>query len=214
MKPLQRLRRAAASGACGILPGLLGTLIPFGTTGSGGAAYQPQTPPYTPPPKTAAHNPLGTRGMWIWELPSTNGGNVQTIIARAQKNGIKTLMIKSGDGSSMWSQFNSQLVAQLHAAGLNVCAWQYVYGSQPLAEAAVGAQAVADGADCLLIDAEGEYEGKYVAAQQYITALRKSIGPSFPLALAGFPYIDYHPAFPYSVFLGPGGAQYNVPQMY
>jgi Putative peptidoglycan binding domain len=34
------------------------------------------------------------------------------------------------------------------------------------------------------------------------------------VALAGFPYIDYHPGFPYSVFLGPGGAQYNAPQMY
>jgi hypothetical protein len=34
------------------------------------------------------------------------------------------------------------------------------------------------------------------------------------VALAGFPYVDYHPAFPYSVFLGPGGAQYSVPQMY
>jgi hypothetical protein len=26
--------------------------------------------------------------------------------------------------------------------------------------------------------------------------------------------VHYHPAFPYSVFLGPGGAQFNVPQMY
>ena len=34
------------------------------------------------------------------------------------------------------------------------------------------------------------------------------------MALAGFPYVDYHPGFPYSVFLGPGGAQYNTPQMY
>ncbi len=34
------------------------------------------------------------------------------------------------------------------------------------------------------------------------------------MALAGFPYVDFHPSFPYSVFLGPGGAQYNVPQMY
>jgi hypothetical protein len=32
--------------------------------------------------------------------------------------------------------------------------------------------------------------------------------------LAGFPYVDYHPSFPYSVFLGPSGAQYNVPQVY
>ena len=70
------------------------------------------------------------------------------------------------------------------------------------------------GADCLLIDAESEYEGKYVSAQTYIPRLRELIGYNYPLALAGFPYIDYHPAFPYSVFLGPGGAQYNAPQMY
>ena len=44
--------------------------------------------------------------------------------------------------------------------------------------------------------------------------LRSLVGSRYPLALAGFPYIDYHPAFPYSVFLGPGGAQYNAPQMY
>jgi hypothetical protein len=70
------------------------------------------------------------------------------------------------------------------------------------------------GADCLVIDAEAEYEGRYIAAQTYIHRLRALIGYGYPLALAGFPYVDYHPAFPYSVFLGPGGAQYNAPQMY
>ena len=95
-----------------------------------------------------------------------------------------------------------------------MCAWQYVYGNHPVTEAYMGAAAVHDGADCLLIDAESEYEGKYVSAQTYIQRLRKLIGANYPLALAGFPYVDYHPAFPYSVFLGPGGAQYNAPQMY
>ncbi|MBV9358889.1 MAG: peptidoglycan-binding protein [Chloroflexi bacterium] len=114
----------------------------------------------------------------------------------------------------MWSQFNPSLVSTLHADGLRVCAWQYVYGNHPLLEAQADAQAAHDGADCLVIDAESEYEGKYVAAQSYITQLRKLIGASYPVALAGFPYIDYHPGFPYSVFLGPGGAQYNSPQMY
>ena len=104
--------------------------------------------------------------------------------------------------------------AELHAGGLRVCAWQYVYGNHPVTEAYMGADAVHDGADCLLIDAESEYEGKYVSAQTYIQRLRKLIGANYPLALAGFPYVDFHPAFPYSVFLGPGGAQYNVPQMY
>ena len=44
--------------------------------------------------------------------------------------------------------------------------------------------------------------------------LRSRIGQDYPVALASFPYVDYHPALPFSVFLGPGGAQYNVPQLY
>jgi Putative peptidoglycan binding domain len=160
------------------------------------------------------HNPFTGRGMWIWELPSSDGGNISSIAATARQYQTKTLMIKAGDGSGVWSQFNAQTVAALHAHGLRVCAWQFVYGVNPLAEARVGAAAVSNGADCLLIDAESQYEGRYVQAQAYITELRQLIGPSFPVALAGFPYIDFHPAFPYSVFLGPGGAQYNVPQMY
>jgi peptidoglycan hydrolase-like protein with peptidoglycan-binding domain len=73
---------------------------------------------------------------------------------------------------------------------------------------------VANGADCLVIDAEAEYEGRYAAAQTYVADLRAAIGPSYPLALASFPYVSYHPSFPYSVFLGPNGAQFNAPQMY
>ncbi len=159
-------------------------------------------------------NPLSGRAMWIYVLPESNGGNVGSIISKAHRYGIGTLVIKSGDGSSVWSQFNSGLVRRLHAAGLHVCAWQYVYGNHPVTEAYVGAHAVRDGANCLVIDAESEYQGKYVSAQTYVHRLRDLIGSRYPVALAGFPYVDFHPGFPYSVFLGPDGAQYNAPQMY
>jgi Putative peptidoglycan binding domain len=162
----------------------------------------------------AQANPLAERGMWIWYVSRANGGNVNSIIGTVRRRGIGTVMIKSGDGSGYWSQFSSGLVSALHAAGIHVCAWQYVYGTTPTAEAQVGAQAVHNGADCLLIDAESEYEGKYVSAQTYIRELRRLVGSDFPIGLASFPYVDYHPALPYSVFLGPNGAQYNVPQMY
>jgi hypothetical protein len=65
-----------------------------------------------------------------------------------------------------------------------------------------------------LIDAEGHYEGRYPQASTYMRTLRRLVGAGYPLALAAFPYVDYHPAFPYSVFLGPNGAQYNAPQLY
>jgi hypothetical protein len=36
----------------------------------------------------------------------------------------------------------------------------------------------------------------------------------YPVGLTSFAYPDFHSAVPYSVFLGPGGAQWNMPQMY
>ncbi len=155
------------------------------------------------------------QGMWIWYVSRSEGGSVASIVAQAHAAGVSTVFIKSSDGSSnYWSQFSAQLVAELHANGLKVCAWQYVYGTNPAGEAKLGARAVAAGADCLVIDAEAEYEGHYAAAQTYITDLRAKVGPAYPVGLAAFPYVSYHPSFPYSVFLGANGAQYNVPQMY
>ena len=166
------------------------------------------------PAPSAGQTPFDRQGMWIWYVDRSDGGDVGRIVARAKRVGIGTLYIKAGDGGSVWSQFSSSLVGALHRGGLDVCAWQFVYGDSPVAEAKVGAAAVRRGADCLVIDAEGQYEGKYAAADRYVRALRGRIGAAFPLSLAGFPYVDYHPSFPYSVFLGPEGATANQPQMY
>jgi hypothetical protein len=152
--------------------------------------------------------------MWVWYLSHSDAGSVPAIIARAHAAGVLTLIVKSSDGADYWSQFSPGLVRELRAGGLHVCAWQYVYGTQPEGEARAGARAVAAGAECLIIDAEAEYEGRYAAAASYLHELRRLVGGSYPVGLASFPYVDYHPAFPYSVFLGPGGAQFDMPQMY
>jgi peptidoglycan hydrolase-like protein with peptidoglycan-binding domain len=177
----------------------------------------PKDPPAAAAPIAGA--PGGTafegQGMWIWYLSQSDGGSLASIVAQAKAADVSTLFVKSSDGSTnYWSQFSPALVQQLHANGLKVCAWQFVYGTSPAGEANLGAEAVANGADCLVIDAEGEYEGRYGAAQTYITDLRAKIGPSYPLGLASFPYVYDHTSFPYSVFLGPNGAQFNAPQMY
>ena len=185
-----------ASGALWALPSLAGASD--GGAGTGGHAGAP----------------FERQGMWIWYVSKSQGGDLSRIITRARHSDIGTVYIKSGDSNDTWSQFNRPLIQRLHRGGLDVCAWQFVYGSHPVGEAKVGAASVRRGADCLVIDAEGQYEGKYAAADRYIRALRRRIGGSFPLSLAGFPYVDYHPAFPYSVFLGPGGAQFSQPQMY
>jgi len=162
----------------------------------------------------ADSSPFAANAMWIWQLPKAERGNRLAIVRRARAARISTLFIKAGDGRNNWRQFTPSMLSYFHRKGLKVCGWHYVYGRRPATEATVSANAIRDGADCLIIDAEAEYEGRYAAADTYMTSLREQVGASTPIGLAGFPYVDYHPSFPYSVFFRPGGAQYNLPQMY
>ena len=162
---------------------------------------------------SAAKNPFKGDASWVWYV-SSSGGSGEAIGSAAEKSGLDAVYVKSGDGTNYWSQFTPELVDAIHADGVKVCAWQFVYGDDPAGEARTAARAVDAGADCLIIDAETAYEGRYAEADTYMTKLRELVGDDYPLGLSSFPYVDYHSAFPYSVFLGPGGAQYNLPQLY
>lgn len=153
-------------------------------------------------------------GMWIWYLSKSHGGSPARIAAQAKEHGVSTIYVKSADATSVWSQFTTDAIAALKATGLRVCGWQFVYGNDPIGEAIAAAAAKDAGADCFVIDAEGSYEGKYAQAQRYIAKLRELVGLDYPVGLTSFPYVDYHPGLPYSVFMGPGGATFNLPQVY
>ena len=151
--------------------------------------------------------------MWIWYV-SQSGGSAEAIARKAKNHDMRLVFIKSSDGASAWSQFTPELVEDLQRRGMTVCAWQFVYGTYPVEEARRGAEAARKGADCLVIDAESHYEGRYPAADKYMGALRKRVGPDYPVGFTSFPWVDYHPSLPYSVFLGRGGATFNLPQVY
>jgi peptidoglycan hydrolase-like protein with peptidoglycan-binding domain len=168
----------------------------------------------SPAAADAAGRPPDGRAVWVWYMSRSDGGRIATIAAHARAAGVRTLIVKAADGVRPWRQFDRRLVSTLRRRHLHVCAWQYVYGTHPVGEAAAAARAARAGAECLIIDAEAEYEGRYAAAQVYLHRLRAAVGHRYRLGLASFPYVDYHPAFPYSVFLGPGGAQFDLPQMY
>lgn len=178
------------------------------------AEPKPTPAPAAPPGDGTTPAAFRGNGMWIWQLSKTEGGDVDAIAARAAAAGVTTVFVKAGDGTTPWDQFSPLLVGALHQRGLKACAWQFVYGASPTAEAGVAAAAIAAGADCFVIDAETRYEGRYAAAQTYMNALRAAAGASYPIGLTSFPYVDYHPGLPFSVFLGPGGAQVNLPQAY
>lgn len=158
--------------------------------------------------------PFAGHGMWIWQVPRIAGGDPEAIAQQALAAGVETLYVKGAHGATPWSQFNPTFVAALKAHGLHVCAYQRMESTRPVAQARAGAAAVAAGADCFVIDAESEVEGRYPLARRYVRALRKRIGPDFPLGFTSFPYVDLHPLLPYSVFLGEGAATVNLPQIY
>lgn len=163
--------------------------------------------------RASAALPFSGTASWVWYV-SDSGGSGAAIGRKAMRRGLDAVYVKSADGTRPWDQFTPGLVEAIHDRGVDVCAWQFVYGDDPAREARVAAESVDDGADCLIIDAESAYEGRYAAADTYVRTLRRRVGDGFPLALSSFPYVDFHPAFPYSVFLGPGGAEYNLPQVY
>lgn len=156
--------------------------------------------------------------MWIWKLGEAEGGDIAAIAAKAKQAGVRTLFIKSYDGvDSEGSQFSRALVDQLHAAGLQVCAWQFIYGMNPTGEAAAAVASVRAGADCFVINAEKNYAGRYAQAQQYLAALRGApqVGNDYPIGFSSFYNVQAYPDLPFSVFLGPrGGAQVAMPQVY
>lgn len=170
--------------------------------------------PVAPPVRSNGRSVFDGSGMWIWYLRRAAGGDPEAIAAKAAAAGVRTIFVKSADGTNVWSQFSASAVAALKATGLNVCGWQFVYGNDPLGEARAAAAAKTAGADCFVIDAEGAYEGKYAQAQRYTQALRAAVGDDYPIGLTSFPYVHYHPGFPYSVFMAPGGATFNLPQVY
>ena len=76
-------------------------------------------------------NPLAGDGMWIWYVSRSSRGKPGKIAKKARRYGIETVLIKSADGGKYWKQFSASLVSALKARGLNVCAWQFVYGRGP-----------------------------------------------------------------------------------
>ncbi|MGO9487489.1 MAG: peptidoglycan-binding domain-containing protein [Solirubrobacteraceae bacterium] len=162
-----------------------------------------------PAASAAPRSPLDTTALWV-----THAGSAESLAGQAAQAGAGTVFVKAADGTTTEPQFTPALIAGLRDAGLAVCAWTFAYGADPAGEAAAAIAAARTGAGCLVVDAEGQYDGRYGAAQVFVHALRSMLGTGFPIGLAGQAETLEHPAFPYSVFLGPGGFDVDEPQVY
>ena len=154
------------------------------------------------------------RGTALWINQLAPGQSGRELVAAAAPAGVRTLYVKAVDGSTAEAQFTTALVGEMRASGATVCAWTFAYGKEPSAEAAAAFAAVHDGTQCLVIDAESQYDKLYGPAQQFVRALRSQLGTGFPIGLASEAEVSEHPTFPYSVFLAPGGFDAVLPQIY
>src|SRR5438094_3150454 len=116
------------------------------------------------------------KGEWIWQLSAaeTNTGTktVAALVDFMKKNGFKWLVVKAGDGndgpSGTWKQFNKTLIDTVHAAGLKIFGYHFVYGgktpnSKNAITTASGEKTVRDAImalnpDGLIVDAEQDFE--------------------------------------------------------
>ncbi len=160
----------------------------------------------------ARANPLRGEAIWTARPPATLAP--ATLAAELSAAGMHGVFIKAAEGATPEPGFTPALVEGLRSQGIGVCAWVFVYGEDPAGEAAAALAAARAGARCLVVDAEGQYDKRYGAAQAYVHALRSQLGAGFPIALAGQAEVLEHPKFPYSVFLAPGGFTYDMPQVY
>jgi hypothetical protein len=146
--------------------------------------------------------PYAGKQFWIWQLSQC--GTPDIVVEIAKSLGCSGIIVKAWDGadSADWLPQLQQIVPIAHEAGLLVGAWGYSYGSDIAGEVAAMENAIARGADWLIIDAEVEYEVSTGAAmaEDLFAALTAS-----KIAYAGFAYTSFafpqlHPDFPWEMF--------------
>lgn len=163
------------------------------------------------------------KGFYIWNLERCGNGDPYTILLGCQLAGIKHVLIKIADGVRGFNfdpktgrDLVPDVVILLKKHGITVWGWQYIYGYSPLKEAQIALSRIQQtGVEGFCVNAEAEFKTRPdddYRANQYMNALRSGLSSEFKLALSTYRRPDYHPAFPFEVFLQ--WVDINMPQIY
>ena len=173
------------------------------------------------------------KGDWmvaVSEAARNVGANTFEELAAAMAGaGFKFIVVKAGDGNdgpllnygdgtgspqegSWGAQFNRELIDALHAVGIKVLGYQFIYGggdvsgtttlSTPALEQKVAKDILSLGADGLVVSADWQLENvtnNATVTDNYMNGIRTAFPDSF-LAYSGFAYAGDHPKFPYEQF--------------
>lgn len=122
------------------------------------------------------------------------------------------VVTKDGNDHSVTIDYHAYVNA-LRARGIVVCAWGYVYGSDPIQEAAATVRIANEfEIEYWMIDAETEYKKVPGArASAYCNEILRSI-PRLKLGLCSYRFPKLHGDFPWASFLP--YVSFHAPQMY
>ena len=183
------------------------------TARSADAAVTPPAPPVeapavaAPPAPAKPVVPLG-KGMWLYQLSMSEGGNANKVVQKAKALGLTHLYTRLGSSKKgFYAQDElNKLLPVAHAAGIKVIGWDFVYLFDPVADA-VRSKAEIDYTtpdghkiDAFSADIETAAEGVNLTAEgaaAYGAKLRELVGPSYPL-IATVPRPSPKRAFPFA----------------
>ncbi len=164
---------------------------------------------------------LSGKGMYLWIISRVEGGDPERIAEVAQQAGLTHVLIKVADRNFAYNidpktgvDLVPGLVSALRARGIAPWGWQYIYGTNPAAEAAMAIQRVKQfNLDGFVVNAEKEFKvkGMDVPARQYMQALRAGL-PGTPIGFSSYRYPTLHRPLPFEVFLQ--FSDINMPQVY
>ena len=157
-------------------------------------AVTPTTAPPPAPVEVAAPKPiipLG-KGMWLYQLSMSEGGNATKVVNKAKALGLTHLYTRLGSSKKgFYAQDElNKLLPVAHAAGIKVIGWDFVYLTDPIADALRSKAEIdyttPDGhkIDAFSADIETNSEGVNLTAEgaaAYGAKLRELVGPSYPL---------------------------------
>ncbi|MBX3046969.1 MAG: hypothetical protein KF698_08245 [Anaerolineales bacterium] len=164
---------------------------------------------------------LSGKGMYLWIISRVEKGDPEKIAQVAQDAGLTHVLIKVADRHFAYNKDPQTgkdnvpgVVDALRARGISPWGWQYIYGTNPEAEAAMAIQRVKQfNLDGFVVNAEVEFKqkGMDVPARQYMQALRAGL-PNTPIAFSSYRYPTLHRPLPFEVFLE--YSDINMPQVY
>lgn len=155
------------------------------------------------------------KGMLIWQLAKTAGGNMKLMAEQAKDAGFKWVSIKVVENGNLYNPtLINDAVKELRAVGISVRGWGYIYPTNVIAQAQKTAKIVNDlGLDGYEMDIEQEWKvGNLVTqATQYAQTLKLNLNPYVGIGLCSYRYPNLHP-LPWKEFLAV--CDYHAPQVY